>query len=226
MTLRIKFLIGLFIGVLAATVGIASSVPVSNTSGDSLAEDIAPSVPVNIPSNVFAGVVSQVQMDVPDVPFYSQFYDISSPKWQKLGCGIADLAMLIEFYNPGVVSVDTLLQEGIASGAFIDGAGWSHRGLALLAQSYDLQGQSYDLSHLDMDTAFAQLEEVLREGPVIASVRYKLEPQNPIPHLVVINGVSGSVVYYNDPAAVSAGQKISIQNFTKAWKKRFIVVRL
>ncbi len=57
------------------------------------------------------------QLLVPVVPFYSQFSDITSATWQKVGCGIASLAMLIEYYNPGVVTVDTLLEEGIAADA-------------------------------------------------------------------------------------------------------------
>jgi len=162
---------------------------------------------------------------VREVPFYSQFSDIYSVKWQKLGCGITSLAMLIEFYQPGTVSVDTLLQEGIDAGAFINGAGWSHNGLVLLAEKYGLKGKSYDLSYLDAGAAFAQLEESLKEGPVIVSVHYKFDPENPIPHLAVINGINNGLVYYNDPASVSGGGSISVRDFIEAWKKRFIVVR-
>jgi len=59
------------------------------------------------------------------VPFYSQFKDITDPTWQKVGCGIASLAMLIDYYKPAV-SVDSLLTEGITTGAYITSAGWSH----------------------------------------------------------------------------------------------------
>jgi len=162
---------------------------------------------------------------IPEVPFYSQFRDIHAAEWQKLGCGIASLAMLIDFYQPRVIKVDTLLKEGIAAGAFINGAGWSHKGLALLAGKYGLKGESYDLSHSDADTAIAQLEKILKEGPVIASVHYKFDPQNPIPHLVVINGINNGLVYYNDPASTSGGKNISVQSFIEAWKQRFIVIR-
>jgi len=98
---------------------------------------------------------------------------------------------LIEFYKPGTVEANTLLNQGVAAGAFISGAGWSHRELALLASKY----------------------------------HYTLKPSNPIPHLVVINGVKDGFVYYNDPAEESAGIKISVSDFIKAWKKRFIAIR-
>lgn len=200
---------------------------------------VAPSAPPGTPSTQIAmsgaslievadkaqEPVSWVKMDIPKVPFYSQFADISDPEWQKLGCGVASLAMLIEFYQPGIVNVNTLLKEGINAGAFIPGAGWSHRGLVLLAPKYGLEGATYDFSKLDTSAALVQLEKFLKEGPVIASVHYKLDPGNPIPHLIVVNGIKGNEVYFNDPASTSGGKTISIQDFMKAWKKRLIVAR-
>jgi len=193
--------------------------------------------PLNIPANIteitptalvaraFVDMPEDTQGNVPNVPFYSQFSDISAPEWRKLSCGIADLAMIINFYQPGAVSADTLLEEGIAAGAFIDGAGWSHQGLVSLARAYGLQGSTHDLSNLDMDAAFAEFEKFIKNGPVIASVYYKFDPNSPIPHLAVINGIKEGVVYYNDPAGQSANEKISIADFMRGWKKRFIVIR-
>ncbi|MDP2598247.1 MAG: C39 family peptidase [Candidatus Liptonbacteria bacterium] len=161
---------------------------------------------------------------VPDVPFYSQFRDISATGWQKLGCGIASLAMIINFYRPGTVSVDKLLKEGIAAGAYLKNAGWKHRDLALLAGRYGLEGESYDLSRLGMKTAFGRFEETLKNGPAIASVYYKFDPKSTIPHLVVITGVKDGRVYYNDPAGLAGGKEISVADFMKGWKKRFITI--
>ncbi|MDO8669686.1 MAG: C39 family peptidase [Candidatus Buchananbacteria bacterium] len=190
------------------------------------AANISPNTLISLSNNALAQTINITETDVPEVPFYSQFSDISSVKWQKLGCGIASLAMLIDFYKPKIVpSVDALLREGINAGAFINGAGWSHQGLVLLASKYGLKGESYDLSRADADAAFAKFKEILKEGPVIASVHYKFEPQNPIPHLVVINGIDNDMIYFNDPASASGGKNISVQDFIKAWKKRFIAVR-
>lgn len=168
---------------------------------------------------------THVSASMPDVPFYSQFRDISSAKWQKLGCGVADLAMIINFYKPGAVVPDTLLWEGLRAGAFIDGRGWSHQGLVNLARPYGFEGKSYDFSNLNKSDAFSALEKILEEGPVIASVYYTFDPKSPIPHLAVINGVRGDFVYYNDPASSGANRKISVAGFLSGWKKRIIVIR-
>ncbi|MEK7590416.1 MAG: C39 family peptidase [Patescibacteria group bacterium] len=189
--------------------------------------DVAPVIPIAAVARAFAevSISGNVPTVIPNVPFYSQFSDISAPEWRKLSCGIADLAMIINFYKPGAVSADILLQEGIAAGAFIDDAGWSHQGLVNLARAYGLTGSTHDLSNLDMDAAFVELEKFLKNGPVIASVYYTFDPNSPIPHLVVVNGVKDGEVYYNDPAGQGANEKISIVDFMRGWKKRFIVIK-
>ena len=162
---------------------------------------------------------------IPHVPFYSQFIDISSLAWRKKSCGMASLAMIINFYDPGIVSAQKLLEKGIAAGAYMNGVGWTHQGIVSLADRYGLSGDTYDLSNLSKNDAFAQLEDFLVDGPVIASVHYKFNPKSPIPHLVVVNGIDGDNVSLNDPAAKSGGEKISIPDFIAGWKKRFIVIR-
>jgi len=159
---------------------------------------------------------------IPEVPFYSQLDDISSPTWQKVGCGIASLAMLIDYYQPGGVDLDTLLAQGINAGAYLHNVGWTYKGLIGVSNAYGLTGQSFDLGGNSMDTAFKTFAEAVNKGPVIASVHYTFEPTNPIPHLVVVKGIKDGFVYYNDPALHHAGGTISVSKFQSAWKKRYI----
>ncbi len=167
---------------------------------------------------------STISISIPNVPFYSQFADISSPKWQKVGCGIASLAMVIDFYKPAV-SVDKLLTQGISLGAYNSAIGWSHQGLISLSAKYGLKGIAYELSSLSQSSAFSKFKKSLATGPVMASVHYKMDPKNPIPHLVVIDAIKNGIVYYNDPAASMAKKQISVASFLKAWKQNFIVIR-
>ena len=162
---------------------------------------------------------------IPIVPSYSQFKDIKSPQWQKVGCGITSLAMVIDFYKPGAVSVNTLLGQGIAAGAYEQNVGWIYAGLIQLSQKYGFDGSYHDLSKMDAQTAFSQFKGYLKDGPVILSVHYKFDPKSTIPHLVVIDGIDNDVVYYNDPAAKSGERQISVADFLKGWKRKVIVVR-
>lgn len=162
--------------------------------------------------------------DVHVVPFYSQFADISMASWQKVACGIASVAMIIDFYGDSVLP-DVLLDEGIARGAYLTNAGWTHAGLIGLAADYGLSGSTVSLAHLSTRDAFYELEQVMKEGPVMVSVHYTFDPSNPIPHLVVVNGVKDGRIYYNDPAEGAGGGHISIEQFKTAWKKRYIEIR-
>lgn len=161
---------------------------------------------------------------IPTVPFYSQFTDISDPSWKKIGCGIASLAMLISYYGADV-SVDDLLLKGIATNAYLNNAGWTYAGLIGLSKDYELDGYSTLLEHLSVDDAFASLQSELEDGPVMASVHYTFEPTNPIPHLVIVNGVQDGRIFYNDPAEPNGGNTLSVEKFKKAWKKRYITIR-
>lgn len=173
---------------------------------------------------VYSVVDSSVEL-FHDVPFYSQFADITPVDWRAVGCGIASTAMLIDFYSTQSVDVDALLQQGITANAFLSDAGWTHQGLINLTKQFGLDGASVSLSHLTMEAAFVALETVVTEGPVMVSVHYTFQPTNPIPHLAVITGIDDTRVYYNDPAEQQGEGNISIEQFKSAWKKRYIEIR-
>lgn len=172
------------------------------------------------PSSISVSIPS-----VPNVPSFSQFLNIESPKWQKVGCGITSLAMVIDYYKPNAVTVDALLARGIALGAYDSSAGWIHGDLVSLSKKYGLDGSTHDLSKSSASSALAALQKSVNNGPVIASVHYKMDPKNPIPHLVVIDAINNGIVYYNDPASTSGKKQITTANFMKAWKQRYIVIK-
>jgi uncharacterized protein YvpB len=166
-----------------------------------------------------------VSAAIPNVPFFSQFTDIQSPQWQQVGCGIASLAMMIDFYKPQAVTVNTLLQQGIAAGAYDPNDGWIFEGLIQLSRQYGLTGSYYDLSNLSTKTALARFQNFLKNGPLILAVHNGFNPDSTLPHLVVVDGIKNNVVYYNDPAAKTGKKKISIANLLNGWEKKIIVLR-
>ncbi|MEK7612422.1 MAG: C39 family peptidase [Patescibacteria group bacterium] len=241
----LSFIIAIFtlLGTIFPTPVPAQSIPVPATQTITTSSTSTPTIPVSPSQKISASSTTPPvsttpqpipvkkitsgtpsTSTVPHVPFYSQFKDITSVEWKKVGCGIASLAMVLDYYKPAV-SVNTLLQQGIDSGAYLKNAGWTYKGLIGVAKRHGLDGTSYDLGKSGKAIAFEQFKKQLANGPVIASVHYKFDPQSTIPHLVVINGMSGDSVYYNDPAANGGEKIISSDTFLKAWKKRFIVIR-
>lgn len=159
------------------------------------------------------------------VPLFSQISDISSVAWKQKGCGVADVAMIVEFYKPKTTSVQEVLEEGLKSGAYVKNVGWSHSGLASLAVKYGLVGKTVDLSKSTSLTALDQFKDIVEEGPVIASIHRGFNPKSPYGHLIVVTGFDDKLVYYNDPGKREGIRTVAIADFTKGWKKRLIVIR-
>lgn len=160
-----------------------------------------------------------------NVPLYSQITDISSVEWQQKGCGVADLAMIIEFYKPNTTSVQKVLEEALASGAYQKNVGWKHDGLAALAEKHGLVGSTHDLSKLSKDDSFTQFKNILNEGPAVASIHRGFNPKSSFGHLIVITGFDDNFIYYNDPGKRDGIKKVAVNDFMQGWKKRLIVVR-
>lgn len=159
------------------------------------------------------------------VPLYSQISDISSVAWQQKGCGVADIAMIVEFYKPNTTTVDKILAEALKEGVYVKNVGWSHSGLASLAVKHGLVGKTLDLSTLKNEAALDQFKDIVKEGPVIASIHRGFNSKSPYGHLIVITGFDDKLVYYNDPGKRDGIKTIAVADFMKGWKKRLIVIR-
>ena len=121
-----------------------------------------PKTPLTIPAVI-----------IPNVPFYSQFADIQASEWKKVGCGVTSLTMIINYYSPDSVSVNTLLKQGIKEGAYLQNAGWTYKGLISLGKKYGLYGNSHDLSGLNEETSFSQFTSVILALAILAVVTAK-----------------------------------------------------
>lgn len=162
-----------------------------------------------------------------NVPYYSQFQDIPRIEWQSEGCGVASLAMELEYYRPKGVSVTKVLLQALEFGAYTPDVGWKHKELSALAELYGLSGKNYDFTGADNATAFSRFKDFLASGPIIVSIHNKFNPKATLGHLVVVVGMTeDGVISYHDPAyGNKTERKISQSDFLRGWKKRFITVR-
>ncbi|MFZ2072650.1 MAG: C39 family peptidase [Minisyncoccia bacterium] len=175
-------------------------------------------------TSIVAPIVAPVTMPY-NVPLYSQIADISSVEWKQKGCGVADVAMIVNFYKPQTTTVQKVLEQGISSGAYQKNVGWKHDGLAALAKKYDLKGKVNDFSQLEKKTALNQFKDVIKEGPAIASIHRGFDPKSSFGHLIVITGFDETFVFYNDPGKHDGIRKVLITDFMKGWKRKLIVIR-
>lgn len=159
------------------------------------------------------------------VPLYSQISDISSVEWKQKGCGVTDVAMIVNFYKPNSTSVQKVLEEAVAGGAYVKNVGWSHAGLAALAKKHGMVGTTYSFYGLTKEDTLNKFENIIKGGPAIASIHRGFDPKSPFGHLIVVTGFDDNLIYYNDPGKYDGIRKISIADFMKGWEKALIVLR-
>lgn len=165
------------------------------------------------------------------VPLYSQFLDVKNKNWKRRTCGGVALKMVLDYWNDlgydvKTPTIQTLIREGVKTRAYIRGIGWQHKGLIRLARRYGFNGKNFDWAKYDPSVAFQKLRRYLKSNPVLASIYKDLRPENS-GHLIVLTGLKGSFVYYNDPASRTRkgiSKRAGIQKFLKGWKRRIIIV--
>ncbi len=159
------------------------------------------------------------------VPLYYQITDIVSPTWQQKGCGVTDVAMIVDFYKPDTTTVQKVLEEALRAGAYVKNVGWSHAGLAAVAVKHGLVGKTVDLTDETKTAALKEFKSMVKEGPIIASIHRGFNPASPYGHMIVVTGYDDKVVYYNDPGKRDGIKNIPIDDYLKGAKGRYIVIR-
>ena len=172
-----------------------------------------------------------------DVPFLSQYEGIRDSDWQWRGCGIVSLAMVLHYWhavdpanrNAGVTE---LLERGRELGAYREGIGWSHAGIAELARQYGYRAYNRDLAPngrtpMSVSEALEELRRDVSHGPVLASVFEGLDPERGGGHIVVVTGMDDDLISFNDPEqnVEREGRRIlAIRSFGRAFKRRTICI--
>lgn len=163
-----------------------------------------------------------------DPVLYSQYLDLKKTTWQKSGCGIASLGMVINFYKPKKkIDLNELYQKGLDLGGYLKGVGWRHQGIVDLAKNYSFkESKAFDLAADSLEKASKKLKQQLKKGPVIVSVYSKfIVGRNG--HLVVLMGLNDDAALVLNPDTRSRAKiacEIPLNLFWPAWKKRFIVI--
>ena len=160
-------------------------------------------------------------------PSYSQHLDVTKQEWPHRACGAVAVAIMLDGLSQKTVATpDELIDRGVEIGAYKEGIGWYHRGLAELARAYGYAGENYDWSKEDDAYARERLGEFLLTGPVIASMRSGFS--SAFGHLIVLRSLAGGTALLHDPQCTPRDrveQTIPEGRFFEYWSKRIIVIR-
>ncbi|MDO8469718.1 MAG: papain-like cysteine protease family protein [bacterium] len=166
------------------------------------------------------------------LPRYSQFLDVREPPWRRRACGVVALMTVIDGYQPlparsAAARASVLIRTGVQIGAYDPEHGWRHAGLVRLARARGFRARRFDWTEYSPAQAMRLLGELLKTGPIIASLYRNLLPGTP-GHLVVVTHMNARTVRYHDPDSKSrerVKRTASLARFRNGWKQRGIVVR-
>ncbi len=175
------------------------------------------------------------------VPPLSQHTHIRNKNWKTKTCGIVGLCMISEYFDKKIPR-EQLLKLGLKLNftyknkeysAYSPEFGWNNWGLVHLAEKFNFKGIVYDWSidndhckKLNKKPAFQKLKNYLKKYPILASIYLNFNPKKG-GHLVVITGISGTKISYNDPDSKIKKQipkSVPIKKFLTGWKKRIIII--
>lgn len=101
-----------------------------------------------------AGVCMKRNIYLAKLPFYTQrmaadnwqaegFPSLAEAEsWCGRGCGIASLRMVLDGFGCDCGRQWAMIEKGLAAGAYREGVGWVHWGLAHMAESYGIFGEA------------------------------------------------------------------------------------
>lgn len=167
-----------------------------------------------------------------EIPFYSQFTDVTLEEWKERACAPTCLKMVLDFLDPArtVFTIDDLIKEGLGIGAYQDGIGWIHIGLVRLAHNHGFLGYNEEFRSLDkevenqfIEKTIEKIKDKIEAGlPVIVSCAINWDEIHR-PHQVVIVGFDENGFYYHEPHKETkeegANRFVDFQTFRTHWRK-------
>ncbi len=119
-----------------------------------------------------------------NVPYYSQFVDVTDPFWMLRACGAVSLKMVAEYHSAAVPDIVTLCNEARDRGGYDMSNGWIHDYLVMKAKELGLDAHRKE-GMTNMDEIIASLDA---GNPVIVSVEKRVLEQTRF-HLIVLTGL-------------------------------------
>lgn len=182
-----------------------------------------------------------------NVPYYSQYIDVSDPFWMIRACGVTCLKMVAEYQGVNVPDIVSLCNEAKERGGYDMINGWTHDYLVTKAQEFGLQAhRSEGLTHIT-DEIIASLQA---GNPVMVSVEKRVLEQTRF-HIIVIVGYEkeenskegvnietelvdsfkikpSAYFYYHEPESTDkdrgAYRVCDITTFTNYWRGKAIFI--
>lgn len=118
-----------------------------------------------------------------EVPYYSQFVDITDSFWMLRACGACALTMTVEAHGVRVPDILTLCNEAKDKGGYDMENGWLHDYLVTKAQELGLEAYRKE----GITDVVEIIDYLKKSNPVIVSVEKRVLEQKRF-HMIVLVG--------------------------------------
>lgn len=169
-------------------------------------------------------------------PQHALLQDIALPdgetlprlEWEDNCCGLACIQTILDAEGLPVPTLDTLLAEGIESGAYDADKGWILRGLLELGRAYGLDGEVFP----EAPIGFLEDLPAVQVAPIVSvSCDFPINPSVKGGHLVVFRGTrvsntKGEVCYCDDPSTQGAAvDEVERARFWSSFSGRALIMK-
>ena len=147
------------------------------------------------------------------------------PDWQKNGCGIACVAMVLARAGKKCIPED-LAKEALALNGYLEGVGWRHTALARTITNHGVPAYAQEFTSPDKNTTLRTigLQKIQKQAiaaiPSIISVCRNFKPNAQTTHLVVVVGFNQQNFIIDDPDHThgAANIQIPIEQLAQVWR--------
>ena len=165
-----------------------------------------------------------------EVPYYSQFLDITDSFWMIRACGAVAMKSVGEFHKITMPELLVLCEEAKDKGGYDMSNGWVHDYIVTR-----LKNEGLEVSRKEGLTSIDDISDSLKAGnPVIASVEKRVLEQTRF-HLIVLVGYEkdsdGKVTdfYYHESESTNKERgmyrKCTTEIFMNYWRGKIILVK-
>ena len=165
-----------------------------------------------------------------EVPYYSQYRDISNTLNAHRSCGMSTIKMALDYYNKDSSDLEELVTKYITDEQAYGPNGWKHDFFVEFLTEHGLK--AYRKEKMAETEGLTEIKSSIENNyPVLASVEQKLFDKRMF-HIVLIIGIrtneAGELVgfFYNDPGRLreetGARQYVTKEDFLEYWRKMAI----
>lgn len=164
-----------------------------------------------------------------EVPYYSQYLNVTDPYWMPRACGMAAVKMVLDYHGKQTPALEEMVKTGHADGGYSP-SGWLHDYFIAFLKAYGLD--AYRKEGMDEKEGLQEIRNALEaENPVIVSiVKHALEQTKF--HMIVLTGFTEDdhgatrTLFYHDPEGTSeeqgAQREVDVGTFLSDWRKMAI----